>query len=304
MKPKIELKGVIVPMLTPMKENEELDLDGAKILAEWLIEKGVHGIFPVSNVGEAGKLSMEERKTLIKVVVDSVNGRIPVIAGVGFPDAKRTIELTRYAMDVGADAALIMPPYGCLKPSDEALYDYYKTINDAVDEFPLILYNIPAIVHYELSPELVARCADLSNVVAIKDSGGDIKKLAFMCRLAGEKIKIFSGLDILFLPSLVVGAAGGFLGGGNFAADIEVNLYNAFVNGDLKRAIELHQRIVTFWMGVMEIGKLISSLKLATSLVGVPVGPERKPAERLTENEVQRIKIALEEAGLIPARGT
>ncbi len=304
MKPKIELKGVTVPMLTPMKGNEDLDLDGAKTLVEWLIDKGVHGIFPVSNVGEAGKLSMEERKTLIKVVVDSVNGRIPVIAGVGFPDAKRTIELTRYAMDVGADAALIMPPYGCLKPSDEALYDYYKTINDAVDEFPLILYNIPAIVHYELSPELVARCADLSNVVAIKDSGGDIKKLAFMCRLAGEKIKIFSGLDILFLPSLVVGAAGGFLGGGNFAADIEVNLYNAFVNGDLKRAIELHQRIVTFWMGVMEIGKLISSLKLATSLVGVPVGPERKPAERLTENEVQRIKIALEEAGLIPARGT
>ena len=301
MKPKIELKGVIVPMLTPMKENEDIDLDGAKILVEWLIEKGVHGIFPVSNVGEAGKLSMEERKTLIKIVVDSVNGRVPVIAGVGFPDARRTIELLKYAMDVGADAALITPPYGCLKPSDQALYNYYKTINDAVDEFPLILYNIPAIVHYELSPELVARCADLNNVVAIKDSGGDIKKLTFMCRLAGDKIKIFTGLDILFLPSLVVGAVGGFLGGGNFAADIEVNLYNAFLNGDLKRAIELHQKIVTFWMGIMEIGKLISSLKLATSLVGVPVGPERKPAETLTENEVQRIKTALKQVGLISA---
>jgi len=302
MKPEIKLEGVIVPMLTPMKENEDLDLDGAKRLTDWLIEKGVHGVFPVSNVGEAGKLSMEEKKSLIKAVVEAANGRVPVVAGVGFPEARRTIELTRYAADVGADAGLIMQPYGCFKPSDEALYDYYRTINDSVNEFPLVLYNIPVTSGYELSPELVAKCADLSNIVAIKDSGGDIKKHEYMLKFAGDRIKIFQGVDILFFPSLAVGAKGGFLGGGNFAADIEVGLYNSFVGGDVKRAMELHHKIVTFFNGIIEMGKLVSSLKCATSMVSVHVGPERKPSETLTKNEVQRIRNVLEEVGLLDAR--
>jgi 4-hydroxy-tetrahydrodipicolinate synthase len=301
MKPKIKLEGVIVPMLTPMKENEDLDLDGAKRLTDWLIEKGVHGVFPVSNVGEAGKLGMEEKKSLIKAVVEAANGRVPVVAGVGFPEAKRTIELTRHAMDVGADAGLIMQPYGCFKPSDEALYDYYRTINDSVDEFPLVLYNIPVTSGYELSPELVARCADLSNIVAIKDSGGDIKKHEYMLKFAGDRIKIFQGVDILFFPSLAVGAEGGFLGGANFAADIEVGLYNSFVEGDMKSVMELHHKIVNFFNGIIEIGKLVSSLKCAASMVSVPVGPERKPSETLTKSEVQRIRNVLEEVGLFVA---
>ena len=301
MKPEIKLEGVIVPMLTPLKTNEDLDLDGAEKLTEWLIEKGVHGVFPVSNVGEASKLSMEEKKSLIKAIVDAANGRVPVVAGVGFPEARRTIELTTYAMDVGADAGLIMQPYGCFKPSDEALYNYYSTVNDAVDEFPLILYNIPATSGYELSPELVARCADLSNIVAIKDSGGDIKKHEYMLKFAGDRIKIFQGVDVLFFPSLSVGAAGGFLGGANFAADIEVGLYNSFVGGDMKKAIELHHKIVTFFNGIIEIGKLVASIKCAASMVSVPVGLERKPSETLTRNEVQRIRNALEEVGLLVA---
>ncbi|MDH5686515.1 MAG: dihydrodipicolinate synthase family protein, partial [Candidatus Bathyarchaeota archaeon] len=284
-----------------LKANEDLDLDGAEKLTEWLIEKGVHGVFPVSNVGEASKLSMEEKKSLIKAIVDAANGRVPVVAGVGFPEARRTIELTTYAMDVGADAGLIMQPYGCFKPSDEALYNYYSTVNDAVDEFPLILYNIPATSGYELSPELVARCADLSNIVAIKDSGGDIKKHEYMLKFAGDRIKIFQGVDVLFFPSLSVGAAGGFLGGANFAADIEVGLYNSFVGGDMKKAIELHHKIVTFFNGIIEIGKLVASIKCAASMVSVPVGLERKPSETLTRNEVQRIRNALEEVGLLVA---
>jgi len=163
------------------------------------------------------------------------------------------------------------------------------------------LYNIPATSGYDLTPELVARCADLDNIVAIKDSGGDIKKHEYMLKFAGDRIKIFQGVDVLFFPSLSVGAAGGFLGGANFAADIEVGLYNSFVEGDMKKAIELHHKIVTFFNGIIEIGKLVASIKCAASMVSVPVGPERKPSETLTKNEVQRIRNTLEEVGLLVA---
>lgn len=295
---KTELKGVIVPMLTPFKENGDLNVDALKVLTEWLIEQGVHGLFPVSSVGEAAKLSMEEKKTVIKTVVDAANGRVPVIPGTGFPDARRTLQLTKFAQDVGADAALIVEPY-YQKPSAEALYNYYKTINDFVKDFPLVLYNIPLFAGYELTPELVARCADLENVVAIKDSGGDMSKFNFMLYMAGMKIAILQGIDLLLLPSLVIGSPGGMVGGANVAAKMEVEMYNAFIEGNFEKARKIHDKLVPLWHILGGYGTFPVAYKEAVTMIGIPMGPARKPAEPLKDAERKKLKEILQKCEIL-----
>jgi len=298
MKPEISLKGVVVPMLTPFKENGDLNTDALRMLTDWLIEQGIHGLFPVSSIGEAAKLSMDEKKTIIKTVVDVTNGRVLVVPGTGFPDERRTVQLTKYAQDVGADAALIVEPY-YQKPSVEALYDYYKTINDSIKDFPLVLYNIPIFAGYELTPELVAKCADLENVVGIKDSGGDISKFNFMLHLAGDRIAVLQGIDLLFLPSLAIGSPGAMIGGGNVAAKPEVQMYNAFIDGDLKKARSIHEKLVPLWLVLGGYGTFPVSYKEAVTMLGIPMGPARKPAEPLMDDQRKKMKETLTQVGLL-----
>jgi 4-hydroxy-tetrahydrodipicolinate synthase len=298
MKPKITLRGVIIPMLTPFKENGDLNIDALKMLTDWLIEQGIHGLFPVSSIGEAAKLSMDEKKTIIKTVVDVTNGRVLVVPGTGFPDERRTVQLTKYAQDAGADAALIVEPY-YQKPSAQALYDYYKTVNDSVKDFPLVLYNIPIFAGYELTPELVAKCANLENVVGIKDSGGDISKFNFMLHLARDRIAVLQGIDLLFLPSLAIGSPGAMIGGGNVAAKPEVQMYNAFIDGDLEKARSIHEKLVPLWLVLGGYGNFPASYKEAVTMLGIPMGPARKPTEPLTDDQKKKMKETLIQVGLL-----
>jgi 4-hydroxy-tetrahydrodipicolinate synthase len=298
MKPHINLKGVVVPMLTPFKENGDLNTVALRMLTDWLIGQGIRGLFPVSSIGEAAKLSMDEKKNIIKTVVDVTNGRVLVVPGTGFPDERRTVQLTKYAKDVGADAALIVEPY-YQKPSAEALYDYYKAINDSVNDFPLVLYNIPSFAGYELTPELVAKCADLENVVGIKDSGGDISKFNFMLHLAGDRIAVLQGIDVLFLPSLAIGSPGAMIGGGNVAAKPEVQMYNAFIDGNLEKARSIHERLVRLWLVLGGYGTFPVSYKEAVTMLGIPMGPARKPAEPLTDDQRKKMKDTLIQVGLL-----
>lgn len=298
MKPSIELKGIIIPMLTPFKRNGDLNIDALKIFTEHLIEQEINGLFPVSSIGEAAKLSMEEKKTVIKVVVDVANNRIPVIPGTGFPDERRTIQLTRYAQDVGADGAVIVEPY-YQKPSFKALYHYYRTINKSIKNFPLLLYNIPSLAGYELTTKLVASCADLDNIVGIKDSSGNLAEFNMMLNTVGDKIAILQGLDILFLPSLIIGAPGGMLGGGNIACKLEVEMYKAYLRGEIQKARSIHEKLVPLWTILGGYGTFPVSFKEALTLMGIPAGPARIPAEPLTRIQKKKLREVLMQIGLL-----
>jgi 4-hydroxy-tetrahydrodipicolinate synthase len=298
MKPRVKLEGVIIPMLTPFTKNGDLNVDMLKTLTDWLIEQGADGLFPVSSIGEAAKITMEEKKTIIKTVVDSANGRVPVFPGTGFPEEQRTVQLTKYAQDVGADAAVIVEPYYQRPPMD-ALFDYYRIIGDSVNDFPLILYNIPSYAGYELSPELVAKCADLENFVGIKDSSGDLGKFDFMLHLAGNKIAVLQGIDILFLPSLIIGSPGGMIGGGNVAAKLEVQMYKSFSKGHLKEAVEIHRRLVPLWLALGGYETFPVSFKEALTLMGLPMGPARRPTCPLKDAQKKTLKKTLMQIGLL-----
>lgn len=298
MKPNIELKGVIVPMLTPFKRNGELNIDALKMLTEHLIEQEINGLFPVSSIGEAAKLSLEEKKTIIKVVVDVANGRVPVIPGTGFPDEKRTIQLTRYAQDVGANGAVIVEPY-YQKPSFKALYQYYKNINRSVKNFPLLLYNIPSLAGYELTTKLVVSCTDLDNIVGIKDSSGNLAEFSILLNSIGDKIAILQGLDILFFPSLMIGAPGGMLGGGNIACRLEVEMYKAYLRKEIKKARSIHEKLIPLWNFLGSYGTFPVPFKEALALMGIPVGPARMPAEPLTNAQKKKLRELLVQIGLL-----
>lgn len=295
-KPSLVLEGVIVPMVTPFKADEELDEVALRRFTRWLIDNGVHGLFPNSSMGEFSKLSIEERKKVIDVVVDEADGKVPVLPGTGDVSTKLAMEMTKYAKDAGADAAVVVEPY-YFKPSEEALFNHYETINEKVG-IPLIVYDIPSATGYHIRPELVTRLADLENVVAFKDSSGDMVKFLREILLAGDKIAILQGFEHLFVPSLLMGAPGGILGIANACPRFIVDIYETFKKGEIKEAAEMQKRLIE----TLEVfGKYdyILAVKQAVGLQGISLGGVRKPSLPSEEGQEEEVRESLVKLGAI-----
>ena len=286
-KPKIDLKGVIIPMLTPFKANEELDEGALRSYTSWLIEKGVHGLFPNSSMGEFPKLSVEERKRVIDIVVDEANGKIPVLPGTGDVSTKITMVLTKHAKDAGADVAIIVTPYYC-QPSEDALYDHYKSISDELN-FPIAVYDIPEATGYSVRPELVARLAEIENVVAMKDSSSDMTKFIRELRLVGDKITVLQGSEYLFVPSLIMGAPGGILGIASACPSFTVQIYETFVKGDVKKAVKMQMKLVRLIDRFAEYDFIVAVMQ-AIGIRGVPFGRGRRPRGLATKEQEKEIR--------------
>jgi len=295
-KPSLLLEGVIVPMVTPFKANEELDEEALRRLTSWLIENGVHGLFPNSSMGEFSKLSIEERKRVIDIVVDEANARVPVLPGTGDVSTKLALEMTRYAKDAGADAAVVVEPY-YFKPSEEALFNHYKSINDEID-IPLIVYDIPSATGYQIQPEMVRRLADLGNVVAFKDSSGDMVKFLREIQLAGEKIAILQGYEYLFVPSLLMGAPGGILGIANACPRFMVDMYTAFKRGEIEEAVKMQKKLIQT-LEVFIKYDYILAVKQAVGLQGIPLGEERRPSLPSKRGQEEAIRESLTKLGVL-----
>ena len=170
------LEGVIPALVTPFDEHEEFNEEAYRRLIDWLIERGVTGVVPCGTTGEFSMMTREERRRVLEVCVDQVNGRVPVIAGTGWTATKLVIEETQYAKDVGADAALIVNPYYLKPKGGKGIYDHYLAIAEAVD-FPIVLYNIPSCTGQYIPWQVVEDLAEIDNIVGLKDSSGDLKYL-------------------------------------------------------------------------------------------------------------------------------
>ena len=264
-KPKLRLKGVNVPMITPFNSDESLDEEALRSLTEYLIENGVHGLFPNSSVGEKAKLSKDEMKRVMSIVVDQANGRIPVTPGTGDVSTRSTIELTRYAKDVGADAAVVIEPY-YYRPTSDAIYEHYKSISESVD-IPLVIYDAPVFTGYSLSTDLILRLAEIENIIAMKDSTKDMVRFLTLLDSVGEKISLLQGITKLFLPSLFMGSPGGFVGGGNVIPRLTVELYDSFQKGDYKKAIQLNKQLLAVFSTCEKYGTFPSGFKAAMEIL-------------------------------------
>jgi dihydrodipicolinate synthase (EC 4.2.1.52) len=247
----MKIEGVIVATVTPFTKDG-VNYGGLKTLLSKVVEAGYHGVFPTSSTGEVTKLTPEERVRVMEVAKEAAGGKALVVGGTGTGDHISTIEIARKYKEVGVDMLLITPPY-YIQYDWAALYAFYKKVLNKVD-MPTILYTIPLATGYNIPVEVFELVAnEYSQVVGVKDSSGDFRYHLDLIHLLGRRLSVLQGLDMLFVPSLVMGAHGGVLAGPNFLGHITLEQYRLVKEGkdpggrghaqQVDAAVEVHGRL-------------------------------------------------------------
>ncbi|MFN3803810.1 MAG: dihydrodipicolinate synthase family protein [Pyrobaculum sp.] len=295
------IEGVIVATVTPFTK-EGVNYDGLRELLSKIVAEGYHGVFPTSSTGEVTKLTPDERVKAMEVAREAAGGKALVVAGTGTGDHLSTIEMARRYKDVGVDMLLITPPY-YLQPDWAAVYAFYKKVLDKVD-MSVILYTIPLATGYNIPVEVFELVAqEYSQVVAVKDSSGDFRYHLDLIYLLGRRLSVLQGLDMLFVPSLVMGARGGVLAGPNFLGRITLDQYRLVREGKISEALALHNRLMPLWrfMGGCGLvgrlgGKWPTLYKLAAQIVhGIDMGPPREPLPPVDDKDRKELERLLKD---------
>ena len=290
------IHGSIVAIVTPFK-NGTVDEDALRELIEFQIENGTHGIVPCGTTGESPTLSHEEHEYVIEVTVQAVNKRVPVIAGTGSNSTKEAIRLTRFAKEIGADAALVVVPY-YNKPTQEGLYQHFKQIASQVD-IPIILYNIPGRSVVNLAPETIARLArDFKNIVGVKEAAGSMPQASKILELCGMDFTLLSGEDALNYPLLTIGGQGFITVTANIAPSDVAELYNSFNNGDIDKARDLHYKLMPLNEALFIETNPIP-IKAALSMMDKIKYEYRLPLCEMSQSNYDKLKSAIKDYGLI-----
>ncbi len=231
MKKEHVFKGVATALITPFDDNYKVDYPKLEELLEWQISKGVNAIVACGTTGEGSTLDDDEHKAVLKFTVDTVKGRIPVIAGTGSNDTAYAIELTKYACDIGADAMLLVTPY-YNKATQGGLIKSFEAVADASTK-PCILYNVPSRTGCNLLPKTALALADHPNIVAIKEASGNISQIAELASLVEGKMDIYSGNDDQIVPVLSLGGSGVISVLSNVMPAETVAMCDKFFTGDV-----------------------------------------------------------------------
>ena len=288
----VELKGIVVPIVTPMNEDETINTDELRRQVDRQIEAGIHGIFPFGTNGEGYILNFDEKKLVLQTVIDQVAGRVPVYAGTGCISTKETIEQCKMAMDCGADVLSVITP-SFAKASQHELIVHYETVAAAVPEAPIVLYNIPARTGNALAPETVAELAKIDNIVGAKDSSGDWTNLSAYIELTKDMdFAVLSGNDSLILKALQAGAKGAIAGCANVYPKNMVGIYENFKKGDLEAAQKCQDAVAPL-RACFKYGNPNTVVKTAVNLLGYPVGKCRATFNYLPEEGIEALKQTL-----------
>jgi len=229
--------GSLVAIVTPFR-NGKVDERAFADLIEWQIANGTNGIVPCGTTGESATLTHEEHRRVVRLTVEVVNRRVPVIAGTGSNSTDEAVSLTRHAKEAGAEGALLITPY-YNKPTQEGLYRHYKAVAEAVD-VPLVLYNIPGRTGVNMLPATVARLAVMKNIVGIKEGSGSVQQASEIAQTCGDRLTVLSGDDALTLPMMAVGAKGVITVTANVAPKEMAQLTASFLAGRLDEARRIH----------------------------------------------------------------
>ncbi len=289
------IEGVLPAIITPFTRENKVDKDGLRQNIEFLIEGGVSGIVPCGTTGEAATLSIQEHEKVIEYAVEFSS--VPVVAGTGSNNTTEALELTKFAHDAGADAALLITPY-YNKPNDAGMLKHFKTVAEAVD-IPIIIYNVPSRTGINLKPEITAELAKISNIRGIKEASGSLDQITRIIELTkGEDFTVLSGDDGLTLPILSIGGAGVISVVANVAPKLMVSMVETFRNGDTGRAQELHLALAPL-IRAMFLETNPIPVKKAVELIGLPAGNLRLPLAPISAENEKKLKNALNELHLI-----
>jgi 4-hydroxy-tetrahydrodipicolinate synthase len=236
------IKGSLVAVVTPMHEDGTLDLDAYRRLIDWHIAEGTNAIVSVGTTGESPTVTPEEHGELIRVAVETAQGRVPVIAGTGGNSTSEAIELTEHARKVGADATLQVVPY-YNKPTQEGLYRHFRTIAERVD-LPMILYNVPGRTVADLGTETTLRLAQVPGIVGLKDATSDMGRAAEVLKKAPRSFALYSGNDDTALALMLLGGHGVISVTANIAPRLMSDMCRAALSGDFAAARAINDRLL------------------------------------------------------------
>jgi 4-hydroxy-tetrahydrodipicolinate synthase len=271
-----KLKGIIVPLLTPFDSAGTVDAAAVCQLVNFLIERGIHGLFPGGTTGEGPLLTLDERRELAEIILKEAAGRVPVIIQVGALTTRDTIALAQHAQAAGANAAAVVTPY-YYRLTDEALFRYFEQVAASVPDFPIFLYNIPQLTGNNISSELVTRLVErCPNIIGMKDSSGSLATLTACLPLRAGHFNAVNGSDGMILAAMAMGINACVSGNANVFPELLVALYHAATSGDLVHAREL-QRQVDGVRRILADGGDLSLFKAILARRGVPVGTVRSP---------------------------
>lgn len=292
------LKGIYVPILTPVKENEEVDVEKLREHVNYIIEKGVHGILAHGSNGEFYMFDDKDYELITRVIVEETRGRVPVLMGIGAIRTSKAIKLAKMGERLGVDGISLLQPM-FLKPTEEELLLYFKEIADAIPNLPVLLYNNPR-VGYTMSGDLVEKLArEVKNIKGMKDSSGDINQLMeFIRRTRDLEFKVFGGKDTMIYAALAVGAVGSVCSTANMFPEIVTEIYNEYVKGNLKESLELQYRF-----NPVRLAQDKASFPVATkdmsNIMGLNVGKPIRPNLPSQDSLVEFFRQRIEEADLV-----
>lgn len=295
------IKGIIVPILTPVDQDENVDEARLRSQVDFVIDHGVHGILAFGSNGEFYMFQPEEMERTLRIILDQTAHRVPVFFGMGMVSTKSCIALAKMAEQAGADGISVLQPM-FLKPTEDELYAHFKAIANAVPNLPMLLYNNPGRVGYTMSGNLVERLArEVNNIVGIKDSSGDMTQTEeFIRRTLDLDFKVFGGKDTLIYATLAHGGVGAVCTTANYMPDLVVSVYNAYLEGNPQQALEYQFKLNPIRLSMDKASFPVATKDMANMLhmdVGIPIRPslpttEGSPAYVLMQNE-------LEKAGLL-----
>lgn len=297
-----KIKGMIPPMITPLKANDKLDREGSERLAEHILAGGVHALFLLGTTGEAQSLTYGLRREFVKLVCDKVNERVPVLVGVTDTSFDESVKMAEYAADCGAAGVVAASPY-YFAASQQELIEYYTALADAMP-LPLYLYNMPSHVKVFLEASTVKALADHPNIAGLKDSSANMVYFqTLMHHLGGrDDFALYVGPEELTGECVLLGADGGVNGGANIFPELYVQMYEAAAAKDVDRVRELQKRVMQVCTSLYNVGKYGSSylkgVKCALSLLGICDDYVTYPYRRFLSAERERIREALAALGV------
>ncbi|MCK5306380.1 MAG: 4-hydroxy-tetrahydrodipicolinate synthase [Candidatus Omnitrophica bacterium] len=287
-------KGSFTALITPFDKDGQIDEAKFRELIDFQIENGIEGIVPCGCTGEAATLSHPEQKRLIKIAVEAVNKRIPVMAGTGSNSTDEAVDLTEHAKKAGADGALIITPY-YNKPTPRGQVLHYEKIAKKVD-IPIVLYNVPSRTGVSMKPEVIAELSKIDNITAIKEASGSLEQVSQILSLCD--IDVLSGDDSLTLPMMALGAKGVVSVAANVVPEEVSGMTKAFLEGNTEKAKELHFKLYPIFKA-MFIETNPISVKTAMMFMDMLNGVLRLPLCDMMEENQKVLRNALIKAGLI-----
>ena len=294
MKRTAKFQGLVPAAITIFNSKGEIDRDKTKKFLQHLINEGVHGLFVAGSTGEYPLMTMEQRKEIIDIGVEAVEGKVPLFAGTGHNSTKIVVELSEYAQDAGADAVIASLPH-YPKPTQEALYQHYKTVAEAVN-IPVFIYSWPGQYGVDIDPETVGRLAEDGYIQGIKDSNSNLDHTAEIIQLTGEKITVFQGYETKIFSALCIGADGAICTSGNIIPKEEVEIYSLFREGKIEQARKKQLSLFGLF-NVLYTRDDTQLLKEGIKMLGFDVGNALMPTSELSPDIKERLREELRKLG-------